>query len=128
MGAGNAIRQDSRIAVTVEGHDFLVYRWCAGIALEALGQNALGVVNDQVELKAGGETLAERYAVIEKALKVLMISPRLVDNDTDDPDEVTWRDLQAAGDLGAKLFGEVTRRSAERAANFPAPSEGQEGR
>lgn len=124
MSTGTNIRCGSRIAVTIEDYDFLCYRWTAGTAIRAMGPGALAVVGDDVQIKIDAEDIPKRYEMIRKALGVLMISPRLVEHDTDDPDEVTWEDLLAA-DLAAPLFAEIVRESKERAANFPRPSEGQ---
>jgi hypothetical protein len=124
MSTGANIRQDSRIAITVQGYDFLCYRWTAGIALQALGPGVLNVVGDDVQMKIAADDIGKRYETIRKALKVLLLSPRLVDGETDDPDEVTWEDLVAA-DLPGPLFSEIVRESQERAANFPKSSGGQ---
>lgn len=126
MDTGTNIRISSRVSVTVEGCDFLCYRWTAGMALQALGPGALNIDGGDIQVKLSADDIVARYETIKKALGVLMISPRLVEEDTDDPDAVTWQDLLAA-DVAAPLFAGIVRESQERAANFPEPSEAHTG-
>jgi hypothetical protein len=108
MGKVDQIKQLGQFTIELHGIDFEVRRLTMGVALEALGANAAGLVGgsrSSVDVKP--EKAAE---VMQEYLKVCMISPRLGDETDDENDIVSFEDLDKAG-LVQELFVALVERS-----------------
>lgn len=120
------LMQNNRVVHTIEHdgeeYDFLCHKWSLSMAIEAFGAGAFTIVNDEdrTRVEIDAKAVGERNDLVEKVLRVVMIDPRLGDEDDAGKSVVSMRTLN---DTAWPLYQKVMGQEQTDAANFPESPE-----